>query len=153
MRISTLLSAAAVLLPLTEACYRTHGTIQQYTNTVTFKTTYLPSIYLTKNGQQICDGAFDGEKMNPYQPEFTPGGIPTNTSFSGPWGAYNCSNPLVQVDVMGVLGQVLVRDYETAFWINPEGLAWSQPASGQGLAGIANTIASYWTFDSGDVHC
>jgi hypothetical protein len=48
---------------------------------------------------------------------------------------------------------VLVRDGEVAFCVNPEGLQWKQVATSQGLAGILNTVASYWTFDSGDVGC
>jgi len=153
MRLSITLSAVAALLPLTQACYRTHGWIQQYTNTATFTTTYLPSIYLEKNGVVVCNGNYDGVKENPFQPTFIPGGIPTNISFSGPWGGYNCSDPNVQVDVFGVLGQVLVRDYETAFWLTPDTLQWSEPASGENLAGIPNTFASYFSWDSGNIHC
>jgi hypothetical protein len=153
MRASITISALAAFLPLTQACYRVHGTIQQYTNTATFSTTYLPSIYVEKDNTVVCDGHFTGEEENPWNAAFIPGGIPTNTSFSGPWGTYNCSTPDVQVDVFGILGLVLVRDYETAFYVTPDALAWSQPASGEGLAGNPDTKASVWTFDSGNVHC
>jgi hypothetical protein len=152
MRYSILLSATS-LLALTQACYRAHGTIQQHTNTATQSTTYLPSIYLEVNGVTVCDGHFTGEEENPYNSAFTPGGIPTNSSFSGPWGGFDCTTPYTQIDVFGINGQVLVRDNETAFYVNPDALAWAQPATGEGLAGIPNTFASYWTFDSGDVHC
>ncbi len=76
-----------------------------------------------------------------------------NISFSGPWSGFNCSDPKVQVDIFGVLGQVLVKDFETAFWINSDKLQWNQPPSGENLAGIPDTFARYWAWDSGDVHC
>ncbi|EPE28335.1 hypothetical protein GLAREA_09455 [Glarea lozoyensis ATCC 20868] len=155
MRFSNFLALASAL-PFTLACYRVHGQIAQHTNTATQSTTYLPSIFLELGTERVCDGHSgfgSGEESNPFQPDFIPGGVPTNSSFSGPWSGANCTKPYTNVEVNGINGQVLVRDYETAFWIQPEQLNWQQPASHQGLAGIPNTFASYWTFDSGDVHC
>jgi len=145
--------AIATLLPLTQACYRTTGYIQQYSSSCKQSTTYLPSIYLTKGGSQVCDGHFRDEQENPYNAAFVPGGIPTNSSFPGPFAAADCTSKSIQVDVQGINGQILIRDYETAFYINPENLDWKQVATGQGQAGIECSVASYWTWDSGDVHC
>jgi hypothetical protein len=156
MRLSTSLLAAMATIPLTQACYQIHGAIQQFTNTCTYTTTYLPQIYLESSGSTVCDGHYGfgtGEASNPYNAAFIPGGVPTNSSFSGPWSGANCTKPYTNVEVSGINGQVLVRDYETAFYVNPEDLDWQQVATGQGLAGIACTVASVWTFDSGDVHC
>ncbi|TVY75758.1 hypothetical protein LSUE1_G008830 [Lachnellula suecica] len=143
-------------IPLTQACYQIHGAIQQYTNTKTQTTTYLPQIFLESSGTTICDGHYgfgSGEASNPYNAAFIPGGVPTNSSFSGPWSGANCTKPYTNVDVFGINGQVLVRDYETAFYVSPEALNWQQVATNQGLAGIDSTFASVWTFDSGDVQC
>jgi hypothetical protein len=153
MQLLTVLSLAATSLPLTQACYRTHGYVQQNTNTATSKTTYLPYIYLEKGGVQIADGHFLGEQGNPFQPTFIPGGIPTNASFSGPWGGFNISSPYVQIDVFGIWGQALIRDNETAFFVDPEAMKWVQIGQGDGVAGIPNTFAALWSWDSGNVHC
>jgi|SRR6187402_2311683 len=152
MRTSILFSTI-VVIPFTEACYRTFGYIQQYSNTKTYTTSYIPSIFLEKDNVLVCDGHFLPQENNVYSEDFIPGGIPTNSSFSGPWAAFNCSSPYIQVDVSAILGQVLVRDNETAFWINPELLNWYQSGTAQGLGGIADVLASYWAWDSGILHC
>src|SRR4051812_36539886 len=101
MRFSTAFLVVS-LLSLSQACYRTNGWIQQHINTCTQTTYYLPSIYLTKNNVQVCNGHFDGEENNVYNEAFTPGGLPTNSSFSGPFAAADCTLKSIQVDVQGV---------------------------------------------------
>ncbi|KAG9232870.1 hypothetical protein BJ875DRAFT_485667 [Amylocarpus encephaloides] len=157
MLFTPLVVFATAALPFTEACYRVYGTIQQHTNKNTQATTYLPSIFLTTTADgTICDGHIGfgtGHASNPYQPDFIPGGIPTNTSFSGPWSGANCTKPYTNAEVFGINGQALVRDVKSAFFIHPEALNWKQPATAEALAGIPGVVSSVWTFDSGDVQC
>lgn len=153
MQFSSALLTAASLALVQAATYQVHGTIQQFTDKVAFTTTYIPSIYLSKDGTQICNGHFTGEESNVYNAAFTPGGVPTNSSFSGPWGAADCSEQLIQVDVFGINGQALVRDNITSCYINPSALSWVQPATSEGVAGFPNEVVSVWTFDSGSVDC
>lgn len=154
MMFSSTLVTTAFMAMAQATTYQVHGIIQQHTNTVEQTTLYLPSIYLAKDGTQICDGHYStGEDGNVYNAAFTPGGVPTNSSFSGPWGASDCSEHLVQVDVFGINGQALVRDNITSCYINPPALGWLQAATGEGLAGIPNVVSSIWTFDSGSVVC
>lgn len=94
-----------------------------------------------------------GETTNVYNSDFIPGGVPTNSSFPGPWTGANCTKPYTNVQVSGINGQALVRDYETAFYVEAEGLNWQQASTSEHLAGIDCVVASYWTFDSGEVQC
>lgn len=153
MKVTPILLTASTLAVAQAATYQVHGIVQQHTNTVLQTTLYYPSIYLSIDGTQVCDGHGIGEEINVYNEAFTPGGVPTNSSFSGPWGAADCSEPLVQVDLFGVNGQALVRDNTTACYINPPALGWAQVATSQGLAGIPSTVVSVWQFDSGNVEC
>ncbi|TAQ90565.1 hypothetical protein B7494_g1092 [Chlorociboria aeruginascens] len=145
-------SFLALIFPLlASACYSTHGTIQQLSNTCTGETIYLPSLYLSASGTQICDGHYSGEEANAFNSAFIPGGIPTNSTHGGPWVGYDCSTHLTNVQVSGINGQALIADNETAVWVLPGDLAWAQVATAEGLAGIPCLKASVWTFDSGDV--
>lgn len=153
---SSLVASMATIIPFTQACYQVHGVIQQHTNTCTQTTTYIPSIYLESSGTTVCDGIWGpgmGERTNVYNSAFVPSGVPTNSSFSGPWSGANCTQPYTNVDLSGINGQALVRDYETAFYIEAGALNWQQIATSQGLAGIACVVSSIWSFDSGDVQC
>jgi hypothetical protein len=155
MRFSAVLSVASAI-PFTLACYRVHGQIEQHTNTAAQSTLYLPSIFLQVGTATVCNGHSgpgSGQESNPYQPDFIPGGTPTNTTFSGPWSGANCSKPNTNAEVSGIDGYVVVEDEKTAFYILPEQLNWTQAATHQAVAGIPNTFASLWTFDSGDVQC
>ena len=151
MRFSAGSLAVASLIGLSQACYRTTGAIQQHINTCTHTTYYLPSIYLQIDNVQICNGHLN--ESNAYQDSFIPGGLPTNSSFSGPFAASDCNLKSVQVDIQGVNGQALIRDFKTAFYINPENMGWQQVGTGWNLAGIDCISASYWEWDSGFVHC
>lgn len=145
MRSTVLLAIMAATL--TEACYRITGGVSMVSNTTSLTTTYQPAIYVTKNGINVCGGS-----IKPLT-ALVPGAIPSISSFNGPWGAFNCSSPYIQVDVFGVMGQVLVRDNATAFWVNPETLGWKQWVISGNVAGVPELVENDWEFDSGDVNC
>lgn len=132
---------------LTEACYEISGDISMSSNKTSGITTYQAAIYAIKNGINVCGGS-----IKPLT-AMVPGAIPSVSSFNGPWGAFNCSDPYIQVDVFGIGGQVLVRDDTEAFWLSPDTMGWKQWVISGNVAGVPELVENAWEFDSGSVLC
>lgn len=146
MRASSILGAL-MAVTLSSACYEISGGVEMRSNTTDGTNTYQASIFATKNGVNVCGGS-----IKPLT-ALVPGAIPSISSFNGPWGAFNCSDIYIQVDLFGINGQALIRDDTQAFWLSPETLGWKQWVISGNVAGVPELVSNSWEFDSGSVLC